>query len=161
VLAHGDRRLGYPRTTGPLTGYSWEGLGHALADNRTLDPGERRCWRNAHPPSNEGLRHVSDYLQRCRSAARRFLGHEEMGPIIHELVCGDGYEIVLPSGMPEPPAVWGHRASSMAAYISGAPWVVGATALLPAWERIRPSDVSSETFTFIKELSGATGQQGQ
>ena len=139
ALAAGSARAGYSRTTGPLTARDWPTLEQIHADASRLAERERRyAWRNRDFPAFEGLRHVHAYLRGCGKVGRRFLGHPNTGPFVHDLVCGSGYHVSVPTEI-SLPAPTGPVASTLAAYITGASWGVGATAQRQAWRRARPA----------------------
>ena len=143
ALAAGSARAGYSRTTGPLTARDWPTLEQILANASRLAEQERRyAWRNKDSPAFEGLRHVHAYLRGCGKVGQRFLGHPNTGPFVHDLVCGSGYQVNVPTAISRP-APTGPVASTLAARITGASWGVGATAQRQAWRRARPTKLDT------------------
>lgn len=139
ALAAGHGRSSYPRSTGPLTRHSLRGLERLLDENRALDASERGGWTNAELPTDDGLRHVRDYLRGCRRVALDYLGSTQLAAQLHDLVRDVGYEVKVSTGAPEPAAPVGHLASSMAAHIHRREhWRAGATAMRQVWRRNRP-----------------------
>ncbi len=154
-LAGGQARGGYRRSTGQLSKRPWAQLEQTLADSLRLSQPQRpRAWANTLLPTDEGLRHLRDYLRGCRKLARTFLGHEQAAPLIHGLVTRTGYRIEV-GPMAAPPAPTQKTASALAAYITGASWGAGATALRQAWYRARPrapllASLDSPAFLFLR-----------
>jgi hypothetical protein len=149
-LAAGEERGRYPRSTGPLTLWSWRQLERAYEHRRRLAQGERpRAWRNSALPTDDGLRHLRDYLRGCRKLARTFLGSEQAAPLVHDLVARAGYRTnPWPASAPPPPT--GPHASTLAAHVTGASWGAGATANRVAWHRARPHALPA-TFALAQE----------
>jgi hypothetical protein len=143
AIAAGKSRAGYPRTTGPLTGQAWPSLEEILANaSRRAQHQRPYAWKNTELPTDEGLRHLSDYLRGCRKVGREFLGHPDTGPLVHQLVSATGYRVIVPTTI-SPLAPTGPAASTLAAHITGASWGSGATALRQAWRRARPTKLDT------------------
>jgi hypothetical protein len=143
ALAAGSTRAGYSRTTGPLTARNWPALEQIFANaSRSAERERRYAWRNRDLPAFEGLRHVDAYLRGCRRVGQRFLGHPSGGPLVHDIVCGSGYQVSVPTAIGRP-APTGPVASTLAAHITGASWGVGATAQRQAWRRARPAELDT------------------
>ena len=148
-LAAGEERGAYPRSGGPLTLCTWVELEGRLAEARALPEGERpRAWKNTERPANDALRHVYGYLKLCRRLGARHLGGERAGPLVHELVCGEGYRVSVPGGSASSRPV-GSLASTLAAHITGESWGAGATALRQAWYRHRPSELRHSANAYL------------
>jgi hypothetical protein len=168
-LARGADRGEYARTTGPLGDFGWEGLEELLNQQRRQDQAARRhAWKNTDKPTDDPLRHVADYLRRCRRVARGFVGHEDAAPAIHRIIValeGSVEQLVaeLEANAPDapaqhgesiairPPAPHGPVASGLAAHITGVPFGAGATAMRQAWYRHRPR---GDGFVFVRDLDG-------
>jgi hypothetical protein len=143
ALAAGETRAGYPRTTGPLTGQAWPALEQILADaSRRAQHHRPYAWKNTELATDDGLRHLRDYLRGCRKVGRQFLGHPDTGPLVHQLVRATGYQAIVPTTI-SPPAPTGPAASNLAAHITGASWRSGATAHRQAWRRARPAHLDT------------------
>jgi hypothetical protein len=129
AVARGETRGGYPLTTGPLTSYSFGTLEEMpIAWNGVWYEERPRAWSRNLSPTDEGLRHVRDYVRRCRTLARRYLVTETYGYLVHELVRADGYLLAVASIVSPYAAPTGLVASQVAACFTGASWGAGATA---------------------------------
>lgn len=165
-LARGADRGEYARTTGPLGDRGWEELEELLDQQRRQDQAARaHAWKNTDKPTDDPLRHVGDYLRRCRRVARGFLGHEDAAPAIHRVVvalerpvealvaelAADASGALAPGEyIPiRPPAPQGPVASALAAHIIGVSFGAGATAMRQAWYRHRPR---GDGFVFVRDL---------
>jgi hypothetical protein len=126
VLARGDLRSGYPRTTGPLTQYEMGVLKQWPASWNSIYYRERpRAWSQSLAPTDEGLRHVREYARRCRVLSKHCFGTYAYDFVIHELVCATGYSLESASHTPAWPAPAGALASQVAAHFTGASYGPG------------------------------------
>ncbi len=47
-----------------------------VSEEGLSQPERPRAWQNTALPTDDGLRHLRDYLRGCRKLARIYLGHE-------------------------------------------------------------------------------------
>jgi hypothetical protein len=131
----------HPRVGWRIADRSYVELQEELARNRSTGPQRPRAWRTTDVATDDGLRHVADYLKSCRRIARRYLHHEAAAELVHEEVCRGGVvERLLSVTLP---TAEGARASSLAADATGASWGAGATSLAESrrqWVRPRAEE---------------------
>jgi hypothetical protein len=152
----------HPLTTGRLARYDLGELQTLLERSRSAGLLRPRAWRDTSADANDGLRHVHDYLARCRRVSRRYLHHEAGAALVHEAArYGMG---VLDHTTREVsfPEATGPRASSLAADLTGASWGAGATSLAEArrqWVRPRAEQYDAAyaatvrlTFRYLRRL---------
>src|SRR5439155_16252646 len=130
-------------SAGPLSEMTWDELEQLPARWNAINQLERpRAWRETDRPTDEGLRHVRDYVRGCRALAREFLSSERFAARIHALVCGTDYELTLGVTASTAPAPAGGIASVLSAHLSGASWGVPTATLRHQWYYRRPTSGS-------------------